>query len=323
MYVTTYALCLIKTEYDLLKRKHDNHEDIEPCTHRFKRSLGLPCQHIIQRRIDQGVPLKITDIQYHWQFYKARPTRDLDAELVWDSWPANLPRPQALNFIEDDVSPPPQSHVQSCPPTPQLREPTPSTPESVLQCFLPRAQTPLSEDERQNNNQEAEPNDYSIDPIFIIQNPLRAKTKGRLPDALNKKRTIQEAEFEDSTRREPSRFEYEEVNQRRRTLRGRVQGERAQGRETQEERIQGGEIQEGGPTTQKPQGRPKGRPKGGKQKQVVQNRKMRGPGTQRERTQGEKIQGEGTQVKETQGGGLTTRKPRGRPRGRPKGGNQG
>ena len=43
MYVTTYALRLIKSEHDLLKRKHDNHEDIGPCTHEFKKPMGLPC----------------------------------------------------------------------------------------------------------------------------------------------------------------------------------------------------------------------------------------------------------------------------------------
>lgn len=46
MYVTTYALGLIKTDHDVLKRKHDSREDIGPCTRGFKKSMGLPCQAV-------------------------------------------------------------------------------------------------------------------------------------------------------------------------------------------------------------------------------------------------------------------------------------
>ena len=53
--------------------------------------MGLPCMHIIQKQIDQRQPLNVTDTQYYWRFYKPRPTRNLTAEAVWDSWPPNLP----------------------------------------------------------------------------------------------------------------------------------------------------------------------------------------------------------------------------------------
>lgn len=49
-----------------------------------------------------------------------------------------------------------------------------------------------------------------IDPILELKSPLRVKPKGRPPGAKNKKRSQTEAGLDDSTRRELSRFEYEE-----------------------------------------------------------------------------------------------------------------
>lgn len=60
-----------------------------------------------------------------------------------------------------------------------------------------------------NNEEEEEEN---IDSILEVQNPLPVKPKGRPARAPNKKRTAREAAFEDSTHREPSRFEHQETN---------------------------------------------------------------------------------------------------------------
>ncbi len=49
-----------------------------------------------------------------------------------------------------------------------------------------------------------------IDPILELKSPLRVKPKGSPPGAKNKKRSQTEAGLDDSTRRELSRFEYEE-----------------------------------------------------------------------------------------------------------------
>lgn len=81
-----------------------------------------------------------------------------------------------------------------------------------------RANTFLSEDERRNNNEEMEQTDPKIDPMLTMKILLRVKTKAKPPSALNKKRTTREAGFGNSTRREPSRLEYKEANQRK-TLR--------------------------------------------------------------------------------------------------------
>ena len=54
--------------------------------------------------------------------------------------------------------------------------------------------------------------DETIEPLLLIRDPNIVKPKGRPPGALNKdrKRTAAQAEFETSTRREPSRFEHQE-----------------------------------------------------------------------------------------------------------------
>ena len=91
-----------------------------------------------------------------------------------------------------------------------------------------------------------------------------------------------------------SSFGYKEANQRRKTLRERVQEAWVQGKETQGEGTQGGETSDGRLTTRKPRGRPRGRPKGGSQKQLTQSEEVRG-GTQGERTQKKGTQGGGTQ----------------------------
>lgn len=73
----------------------------------------------------------------------------------------------------------------------------------------------MSDDEREEKNQlETEQNDFNIGPLLMIQNPVRVKTKGQPPSALNKERTAQEAEFENVTCRKLSRFEYEDANER-------------------------------------------------------------------------------------------------------------
>lgn len=67
----------------------------------------LPLLHLLQKRIEQIQLLEVIDLQYHSRFHKPRPTRDSAAEIVYDSWPANLSRLQSLSFTDDDATPPP------------------------------------------------------------------------------------------------------------------------------------------------------------------------------------------------------------------------
>lgn len=76
---------------------------------RIQKWMRLPDQQLLQRWIDQDVPLKVTDIQCHSRIYnKPWPTQDLNDELVWDSWPATLPITHASEFFDEDGTPPPQ-----------------------------------------------------------------------------------------------------------------------------------------------------------------------------------------------------------------------
>ncbi len=47
-----------------------------------------------------------------------------------------------------------------------------------------------------------------------LQSPVKVKPKGRPPGAKNKKQSIPQVDLEGSTRRDPSRFEYEAKGRR-------------------------------------------------------------------------------------------------------------
>lgn len=200
LWITSYALRQIQKQFELLNKKKYTGEAIEPCTHGFKKSMGLPCMHLIQKRIDQQKSIPITDVQYHWRYYNYRPTRDLDATPIYDNFPRNMPRPAGVIYVDDQSDADDVQHGS-------LRDATP----------------------RSDHAPDQEP----IDPLLFIRDPLRIKPKGRPPGALSKKRTAREAEFEDSTRREPSRFEFSEASRARGRGRGgeeRGRGGRGRGR---------------------------------------------------------------------------------------------
>lgn len=145
--------------------------------------------HKIQRRISQEKPIKITDIQYHWRFYKPRPTRIPDAELIFDNFPKNVTRNPNITYVDDESDV--DIHQNS------LHQSTHASDHAVS--------------DHDDDNCESYP--QTLDPLLQVRDPSRIKPKGRPAGALNKKRTAREAEFEDSTCREPSRFEYDNVPQ--------------------------------------------------------------------------------------------------------------
>ena len=108
------------------------------------------------------------------------------------------------------------------------------------------------------------------------------KTKGWPTGALNKKRTAQEVEVENSTCRKLSRFEYEEADHKRRTQGGKVHGKSGQGREIQGEMAQNIEVQESevqvrgvqGKETQREENS-NGRPKGSSQERAGRDGRSR------------------------------------------------
>lgn len=73
----------------------------------FTKSMGLPCMHTIERRLVHNQPLRIGDVHPHWHFYKPRPTRDADAQQIWEDWPPGLDRNENYQYANSE-SPSPE-----------------------------------------------------------------------------------------------------------------------------------------------------------------------------------------------------------------------
>jgi len=158
-YVTPQALELILPQYQMLLEAQKSGRPRPTCTGQFKTTLGLPCSHVIERRLadtENGGRLKLLDVHYHWHFQKPdRHYKEPTAEA---------------DFIDvDDV--------------------TDAQPEPVRE------------------------------PLFDITNPAIVKPKGRPRGASNKpkstatrdRQTEAQRAFENSTRRNPSSYEYREA----------------------------------------------------------------------------------------------------------------
>ena len=78
--------------------------------------------------MNRNEPLKISDIAYHWRFYKPVPSRDPTAEVVYNRWPWNAKKRRSLKFIENYETPPektPPPPSQQTPPPPPEKAPSP------------------------------------------------------------------------------------------------------------------------------------------------------------------------------------------------------
>jgi MULE transposase domain len=73
-FITPHALRLILKQYRLLKS-----DQYKPsCTGLFHSSMGLPCSHMIQAKLQDPGNLRLADIHPHWQFI--RPIRQVTME---------------------------------------------------------------------------------------------------------------------------------------------------------------------------------------------------------------------------------------------------
>lgn len=165
----------------------------------------------------------MNDIQYHWRFYKPRPTRDLIRE-VWDNWPAHFQRPNVLTFVDLDDEDHESGNASPLRSNnkrqrslltflrPSSREPTPSPLPSCHPTPLSREGPPLSPNDLEGYtaNERVE-EDAETHIVGVVQNPLKVKTKGRPLGALNK-RTASQANL-NSNCRDRSRFEYVEAEE--------------------------------------------------------------------------------------------------------------
>ena len=72
-YVTSYAMLQILPQVNILKECQLEDEALPPCTNLFKRSMGLPFAHILERRALANRGLLLNDLAPHWLFYMAWP----------------------------------------------------------------------------------------------------------------------------------------------------------------------------------------------------------------------------------------------------------
>ena len=53
------------------------HHEMKPCTRYFTTTMGLPCAHKMERRINEGDPvLKLNDIHSHWHLKRENISED-------------------------------------------------------------------------------------------------------------------------------------------------------------------------------------------------------------------------------------------------------
>lgn len=74
IYIIPQALELILSQYQMLLDAQKSGRPRPTCTEQFKITLGLPCSHVIERRLadtENGGRLKLLDVHYYWHFQKS------------------------------------------------------------------------------------------------------------------------------------------------------------------------------------------------------------------------------------------------------------
>ena len=105
-YVTSYSMFQILPQVNILKECQLKGEALPPCTNSFKRSIGLPFEHILERRALANRGLLLNDLAPHWLFYRARPSRDTEInDPVWEDWPENIPRRRDFHYVDPETTP--------------------------------------------------------------------------------------------------------------------------------------------------------------------------------------------------------------------------
>ena len=90
-YVTLYTILQIFSQVNILKEYELKDETLSPCTNLFKRSIRLPCAHILKWRALKNRGLFLNDLASHWLFYKVWPSQNIEInDLIWEDWPENI-----------------------------------------------------------------------------------------------------------------------------------------------------------------------------------------------------------------------------------------
>ncbi len=191
--------------------------------HLFSRNDAVPYAHELAWLIYQDKPIPLEYIHWHWSF-----TRCLD----WDSRESQKGQRMRKYHVDPEPEPtpsPPPQHTSSTenhrdfPPPRNFHEDEgnsnsenhDSETDSSQQSLGYNDQSQNIPSQPTNNSSRTAANQavFPLDPrLKEIQEPLIVKPRGRPSDSLNKKRSQKSHDFEQSTRREPSRFEHVERN---------------------------------------------------------------------------------------------------------------
>ena len=137
-YVTSYAMLQILSQVNILKECQLKGETLPPCANSFRRSMGLPCAHILERRVLENRGLLQNDLASHWLFYRARPSRDTEInDPVWEDWPENIPRRPDFHYVDPQTTPILGPVVHRAPLEANLSVQTPLASPSALELPFP------------------------------------------------------------------------------------------------------------------------------------------------------------------------------------------
>ena len=227
--VTPHALWKIHDRYSTLKRATEA-EPLAACTHAFTRTMGLPCSHIIEARmnaVDEELGrIPIDDVHPHWRFRK--PDTEISAGEEFSSDVAAiaqvLRQPMGDENDEDaedaetldqavaNASLAPDVNVEDVDEDFDLEE-TERKANELLRSLRRNARIERPTPDPQDSVDE-DLNDPENVELLGINEPRVMKEKGRPKGSTNKKGLMTNAQKKaaNSTRRDPSRFEHVEAS---------------------------------------------------------------------------------------------------------------
>jgi len=172
---------------------------LPPCTEAFTKTMGLPCSHLIEARIDAvdgGLGrILLSDVDTHWWFKKPDSGIIPTADFVSDHPAINEALAEPLEAVEDvlDIDlnsdqplPSIDDIIRDLQASNRVQRPPPDSPEAAAKLI-----------------------DDDID-LLDVNEPRIVKTKGRSVEAKNRKSTMTRAEKAKtkSTKRDLSGFEH-------------------------------------------------------------------------------------------------------------------
>lgn len=104
-YVTSYTMLQILSQVNILKKCQLKGETLLPYTNLFRRSMGLPCAHILEWRVLENQGLLLNYLASYWLLYRAQPSRNTEInDPVWKDWPENIQQKPDLHYVDPETT---------------------------------------------------------------------------------------------------------------------------------------------------------------------------------------------------------------------------